>query len=69
MERIHEELLAQLKKKGYSINSGMAVDARLVRSASSLLSKDKDRRETSREGAQGERGDRQAVKVQEGSGI
>lgn len=41
MERIHAELLAQLQVKGYSIDAGLAVDARLVRSASSPLSKDK----------------------------
>ncbi len=41
MERVHAELLAQLQVKGYSIDAGLAVDARLVRSASSPLSKDK----------------------------
>jgi IS5 family transposase len=41
MERIHAELLAQLRAKGYSIDAGLAVDARLVRSASSPLSKEK----------------------------
>ena len=41
MERIHTELLSQLRAKGFSIDAGLAVDARLVRSASSPLSKDK----------------------------
>jgi len=41
MERVHAELLAQLQMKGYSIDAGLAVDARLVRSASSPLSKEK----------------------------
>ena len=31
----------KLRAKGYSIDAGLAVDARLVRSASSPLSKDK----------------------------
>jgi len=41
MERIHTELLSQLRAKGFSIDAGLAVDARLVRSASSPLSKGK----------------------------
>ena len=41
MERIHGELLAQLRTKGFSIDAGLAVDARLVRSASSPMGKDK----------------------------
>ena len=41
MERIHAELLSQLRAKGFSIDAGLAVDARLVRSALSPLSKEK----------------------------
>ncbi len=41
MSRIHAELLGQLRIKDFSIDAGLAVDARLVRSASSPLSKDK----------------------------
>lgn len=41
MERVHAELLSQLQVKGFSIDAGLAVDARLVRSASSPFSKDK----------------------------
>ncbi len=38
MERIHRELLGQFREKGFSIESGMAVDARLVRSVSRPVS-------------------------------
>jgi IS5 family transposase len=41
MERVHEELLAQLRVMGFSIDAGLAVDARLVRSASSPISREK----------------------------
>ena len=41
MERVHANLLGQLQKKGFSIDAGLAVDARLVRSVSSPISKDK----------------------------
>jgi IS5 family transposase len=41
MERVHVELLGQLQKKGFSIDAGLAVDARLVRSVSTPVSKDK----------------------------
>jgi IS5 family transposase len=41
LERIHHELLHQFKSKGFSIESGMAVDARLVHSASKPVSKKK----------------------------
>jgi IS5 family transposase len=46
METIHHELLIQFQSGGFSIESGMAVDARLVRSASRPLSKEKLRKET-----------------------
>jgi transposase, IS5 family len=38
IEQIHHELLMQFKAKGFSIASGMAVDARLVKSASRPVS-------------------------------
>jgi transposase, IS5 family len=41
MERVHANLLRQLQKKGFSIDAGLAVDARLIRSASTPVSKDK----------------------------
>jgi len=41
MERIHVEILGQLQKKWFSIDAGLAVDARLVRSASKPVSRDK----------------------------
>jgi IS5 family transposase len=41
MERVHANLLGQLQKKGFSIDTGLAVDARLVRLVSSPMSKDK----------------------------
>ena len=41
MERVHAGLLGQLQKKGFSIDAGLAVDARLVRSVLTPVSKDK----------------------------
>jgi len=41
MERVHAGILAQLQEKGFSIDAGLAVDARLVRSVSSPVSRDK----------------------------
>ena len=41
LERIHHEHLQQLKRKGFSIESGMAVDAKLVKSASRAVSEKK----------------------------
>ena len=41
MERIHRELLGQFSKKGYSIEGGMAIDARLVKSAARPKSTEK----------------------------
>jgi len=41
MERVHAEILGQLQKKGFSIDAGLAVDARLVQSVSTPVSKDK----------------------------
>ncbi|HPA08491.1 MAG TPA: IS5 family transposase [Methanoregulaceae archaeon] len=41
MERVHAEILGQLQKKGFSIDAGLAVDARLVKSASTPVSRDK----------------------------
>ncbi len=38
-ERIHIELLAQMSAKSFSIAAGLAVEAMLVRSVSSSLSK------------------------------
>ena len=38
LEKVHHELLDQLSKLGFSIESGMAVDARVVRSASRPVS-------------------------------
>jgi len=46
LETIHHELLVQFQSGGFSIESGMAVDARLVRSASRPLSREKLRKET-----------------------
>jgi IS5 family transposase len=45
LETIHHELLMQFQSGGFSIESGMAVDARLVKSASRPLSKKKLREE------------------------
>jgi len=41
LESIHQKLLLQFHTKGFSIESGMAVDARLVKSASRPLSNEK----------------------------
>jgi len=41
MEAIHAELLAQFRSMGFSIESGMAVDARLIESASRPVSTEK----------------------------
>jgi IS5 family transposase len=41
LEQIHHELLMQFQSCGFSIETGMAVDARLVKSASRSLSKEK----------------------------
>jgi IS5 family transposase len=41
MELVHANLLGQLQEKGFSIDAGLAVDARLVRSVFSPMSKDK----------------------------
>ncbi len=41
MERVHAKLLGQLQKKVFSIDSELAVDARLVRSVSTPVSKDR----------------------------
>lgn len=41
LEDVHHVLLLQFQGKGFSIESGMAVDARLVKSASKPLGKDK----------------------------
>ena len=41
MERVHAEILGQLSEKGFSIDAGLAVDARLVRSVSTPVSRDK----------------------------
>jgi IS5 family transposase len=38
LEKIHQEILEQFKRMGFSIEAGMAVDARLVRSASRPVS-------------------------------
>lgn len=38
LEKIHQELLGQFKKMGFSIEAGMAIDARLVKSASKPVS-------------------------------
>jgi IS5 family transposase len=40
MEQINSEILRQFEAKGLSINEGVAVDARLVESASRPLSND-----------------------------
>ena len=44
MEAIHRELLMQLSQSGLSIDSGMAVDARLIKSASRPVSQKKLRK-------------------------
>ncbi|HOO45663.1 MAG TPA: IS5 family transposase [Deltaproteobacteria bacterium] len=41
MERVHAEILGQLQKKGFPIDAGLAVDARLVRSVLTPVSRDK----------------------------
>ena len=41
MESVHREVLQQLEKKGFSIDAGMAVDARLIKSASRPVSRKK----------------------------
>ena len=41
MERVHAEILGQLQKKGFSIDAGLAVDARLVKSVSTPVSREK----------------------------
>ena len=51
MDQINSEILRQFEKKGMTINEGIAVDARLVKSASRPISNDqikeiKDRRNT-----------------------
>jgi IS5 family transposase len=40
MDQINSEILRQFASQGLTINEGIAVDARLVKSASSPLSKD-----------------------------
>ncbi len=54
--------MAQLQVKGYSIDAGLAVDARLVRSASSPLSKDKLEKINQQEAAGEEGGKDKPVK-------
>ena len=51
MDQINSEILRQFEKQGMTINEGIAVDARLVKSASRPISNDqikelKDRRNT-----------------------
>jgi len=41
MERVHAGILGQLQEKGFPIDAGLAVDARLVRSVSTPVSRDK----------------------------
>ena len=41
MEKIHRELLQQFSRKGYSIEGGMAIDARLVKSSTRPKSNEK----------------------------
>jgi transposase, IS5 family len=41
MEKIHSELLKQFSEKGYSIEGGMAIDARLVKSSARPKSNEK----------------------------
>jgi len=40
MDQINSETLRQFKKQGITINKGIAVDARLVKSASRPISND-----------------------------
>jgi len=61
LENIHRELLYQFKVVGFSIESGMAVDARLIRSASRPVSGKKleglrEKRESESDTCQGMRG-------------
>ena len=41
MDQINSEILRQFEAKGLTINEGIAVDARIVKSASSPVSNDK----------------------------
>lgn len=41
MKSINNELLTQFASRGLTINEGIAIDTRLVQSASSLLSEEK----------------------------
>jgi IS5 family transposase len=45
MEKIHSELLKQFSEKGYSIEGGMAIDARLVKSSARPKSNEKIKEE------------------------
>jgi transposase, IS5 family len=54
MEKVHSELLQQFSRKGYSIEGGMAIDARLVKSAARPKSNEKIKEEQEkRETAEG----------------
>lgn len=51
MEKVHSELLQQFSRKGYSIEGGMAIDARLVKSSArpksnEKIKEEKEKRET-----------------------
>jgi IS5 family transposase len=51
MEKVHSQLLQQFSQKGYSIEGGMAIDARLVKSAArpksnERIKEEKQKRET-----------------------
>ncbi|MBI5682162.1 MAG: IS5 family transposase [Deltaproteobacteria bacterium] len=48
MQKINNEVLRQFSKKGLSINEGIAVDARLIESASHPISKEEIRKEQDR---------------------
>ncbi len=60
MERVHAEILGQLQKKGFSIDAGLAVDARLVKSASTPVSRDKIEEKTLERDSRGSRAPRRS---------
>ena len=71
MTKINNEVLLQFSHQGLSINEGIAVDARLVQSASRPIGKEKikEEREKKVNFRRKHRQDRKATKILLGSGI
>jgi IS5 family transposase len=71
LEKVHHELLNQFDTRGFSIESGMAVDARVVKSASRPVSDRKRRelREKRRSRLKDEKEDSEGDAVSEGPGF